>query len=114
MLIAQAKRSRPMIHDLKIWPQYYCRVADGSKTFEIRNNDRAFQSGDTVVLKEFDPEPVNPTSNEPKGYTGAKDLEFTIGYIHVLNSDEVVFSLLQKAKKPTPKASKKTSKKPNG
>lgn len=86
-----------MTHELKIWPQYYCRVADGSKTFEVRENDRGFQSGDTVVLKEWDPEPVNTTdSTVPKGYTGSPDLEFKIGYIMLLERATVIFSLLPK------------------
>lgn len=93
-----------MIHELKIWPQYYCRVADGSKTFEIRENDRGFQSGDTVILKEFDPEKLNATTTSVKGYTESPHLEFTIGYIFVLNSERVVFSLLPpKNKKPIKK-----------
>lgn len=85
-----------MKHELKIWPQYYCRVADGTKTFEVRENDRGFQPGDTVILKEWDPEPQNPAADKhaPKGYTGSPDLEFTIGYILVLDSSRVVFSLL--------------------
>ncbi len=84
-----------MIHELKIWPQYYCRVADGSKTFEIRKNDRAFQSGDTVILKEWDPTPINVTDNRsPKGFTESAPLEFSVGYIHIIDSETVVFSLL--------------------
>ncbi len=83
-----------MNHILKIWPQYYSRVSDGSKTFEVRNNDRGFQSGDTVTLREWNPDPINATSSRPKGFTGAPDLNFTIGYVHVLNSSEVIFSLL--------------------
>lgn len=99
-----------MIHELKIWPQYYSRVKDGSKTFEIRENDRGFQQGDEVVLKEWDPKPANPSDNIPIGYTGAEDLNFIIGYVHVLNSKEVVFSLLphKPAQKPNKKASKKS------
>lgn len=83
-----------MNHVLKIWPQYYQRVSDGSKTFEVRNNDRGFQSGDTVTLREYDPEPVNKTAKAPKGFTGSPDLKFTIGYVHVLDSSTVIFSLL--------------------
>lgn len=83
-----------MKHELKIWPQYYSRVADGSKNFEIRENDRGFQQGDSVILKEFDPSPINQTTNSPKGYTESQDLEFKIGYVHVLDSSRVVFSLL--------------------
>lgn len=83
-----------MVHELKIWPQFYARVADGSKTFEIRENDRGFQPGDEVVLKEWDPTPINATTKDPKGLTGMPDLVFTIGYVHVLDSKTVAFSLL--------------------
>lgn len=39
-----------MHHDLKIEEQYFDRIADGTKTFEIRFNDRGYQTGDTVTL----------------------------------------------------------------
>lgn len=84
-----------MEHELKIWPQYYKRVADGTKTFEIRENDRGFQQGDTVILREWNPNEVNSVDKGiPKGYTESKPLKFKIGYVHVLNRSEVVFSLL--------------------
>lgn len=85
-----------MNHDLKIWPQFYSRVQDGSKTFEVRKNDRQFQFGDTVTLREWDPDPVNKTVplSPAKGYTDSPPLKFRIGYIYVLDSETVVFSLL--------------------
>jgi hypothetical protein len=43
------------IHELKTWPEYFNDVRSGRKTFELRLNDRDFQYGDTLVLKEFDP-----------------------------------------------------------
>lgn len=82
------------VHELKIWPQFYARVADGSKTFEIRDNDRSFQTGDKVILREWDPKPINPTDAMPVGFTGNPALEFKIGYVHLLGGDKVVFSLL--------------------
>lgn len=45
-----------MIHELKIEKQYYERVEDGTKTFEIRLNDRGYQKGDIVKLKRWDGE----------------------------------------------------------
>jgi hypothetical protein len=45
-----------MAHKLKIWPQYFQDVISGVKTFEIRRDDRDFQVGDNVVLREWDPE----------------------------------------------------------
>lgn len=80
-----------MKHELKIWPQYYCRVADGSKTFEVRENDRGFQPGDEVVLREFNPNQLKDYENI--GYTG-KSLNFKIGYVLPIDDKRVVFSLL--------------------
>lgn len=42
-----------MIHKLKIQPEYFIDVCTGKKSFEIRNNDRNFQIGDTLLLQEF-------------------------------------------------------------
>jgi hypothetical protein len=91
-----------MDHELKIWPQFYARVADGSKTFEVRDADRGFQQGDSVTLREWDPEPVNATdSRTPKGYTASPPLKFLVGYVHILDGLKVIFSLLPlKEKKP--------------
>jgi hypothetical protein len=41
-------------HELKILPQYFNAVQDGSKNFEIRKNDRGFKVGDRLLLKEWD------------------------------------------------------------
>ena len=45
-----------MAHELKLLPQYYEDVALGIKTFELRKNDRNFQVGDELILKEWDGE----------------------------------------------------------
>ncbi len=42
-------------HELKIWPQFYNDVVGGYKTYEVRVNDRAFQVGDEIRLREWDP-----------------------------------------------------------
>jgi hypothetical protein len=44
-----------MIHQLKVWPTYFDAVADGSKTFELRRDDRGFRAGDVLELREFHP-----------------------------------------------------------
>ncbi len=45
-----------MMHDLKTWPIFFEAICSGKKTFEVRKNDRNFQEGDILHLKEFDPE----------------------------------------------------------
>jgi len=40
-------------HELKLEQTYFSRVASGQKTFEIRKNDRDFQVGDILILREF-------------------------------------------------------------
>ncbi len=40
-----------MIHELKILSSFVRPILDGSKTFEIRENDRGFQKGDRVQFK---------------------------------------------------------------
>lgn len=42
-----------MRHDIKILPEYFDKVIDGSKTFEIRENDRDYQVGDILFIHEY-------------------------------------------------------------
>ena len=45
---------KPKEHWLRTLPGYFDAVADGSKTFELRWNDRAFEVGDMLLLQEWD------------------------------------------------------------
>ncbi len=45
----------PVVHELKCGPRYFPRLVDGSKTFEIRRDDRGYQAGDLLVIRSFDP-----------------------------------------------------------
>ena len=49
-------------HELKTWPEYFTSIDLGLKNFEIRENDRGFDEGDLLVLKEWNP--------HTKAYTG--------------------------------------------
>jgi len=40
-------------HKLKILPEYFNAVSDGTKTFEIRFNDRGYAVGDVLILREW-------------------------------------------------------------
>ena len=56
------------IHELKTIQPYFDRVWIGDKTFEIRKNDRDFQAGDKVILKEYDSVSKTYTKKEIIGY----------------------------------------------
>lgn len=43
-----------MEHELKIYPKYFEDVISGQKAFEVRKNDRNFNVGDMLILKEWD------------------------------------------------------------
>ena len=40
-------------HYLKTWPAPFEQVWNGRKTFEIRKDDRGFEVGDTLRLREY-------------------------------------------------------------
>lgn len=48
-------------HRLKTWPGFFAGLMDGTKTAEVRRNDRHFQVGDVLLLREFDAEEDNYT-----------------------------------------------------
>ena len=64
----------------KIWPEYFNQVLSESKTFELRLNDFEINEGDTLVLKEWDP--------ESKEYTG-REIEKTVGYVGKWKMDDL-------------------------
>ncbi|MCK5644203.1 MAG: DUF3850 domain-containing protein [Gammaproteobacteria bacterium] len=43
-------------HELKIIQPYFSDVSIGRKKFELRNNDRDFEKGDILKLREWDGE----------------------------------------------------------
>ena len=55
-----------MQHELKSWPAFFGPIAAGVRTHELRRNDRGFSVGDTLLLREFDP--------DQGAYTGAKQV----------------------------------------
>ncbi len=57
-------------HELKIESAFFAEVEQGNKRFEIRLNDRDYQKGDRVTLREWG----------PLTYTG-NELTFDITYV---------------------------------
>ncbi len=45
-----------MIHVVKCYPKFFKALADGSKPFEVRKNDRIYETGDLLAANEFLPE----------------------------------------------------------
>ena len=43
-----------MIHELKTWPEYFQEVFMDHKKFELRKDDRNYQVGDHLILKEWE------------------------------------------------------------
>jgi len=77
-------------HSLKILREHYNNVRAGTKTFEIRKNDRAFQKGDTVSLSLFIKE-----TNEFWATEECPVLYFKVGDVYPIDAETVVFSLLK-------------------
>lgn len=82
----------PRSHAVKIWPKYFAAVIDGTKTFEYRLDDRDYQRGDSVLLKEFDP--------DSREYTGRSTVR-EIGFVfRDRDTGFAVFSLLPAVREP--------------
>jgi ASC-1-like (ASCH) protein len=64
----------------KVWPEYFKKIMDGKKTFELRLNDFDISEGDTIILNEWDP--------ETKEYTG-RTLEKQVGYVGKWKIDDM-------------------------
>jgi len=71
-----------MIIEKKIWPQYFEEVLQGNKTFELRLADWDCRKGDTLVLKEWDP--------DTKEFTG-RVLEKEVGYVARVKPNKLPF-----------------------
>ena len=52
------------VHRLKSWPEFFEPLLDGSKTFELRKNDRDYRVGDHLLLQEYEPRTDTYTGRE--------------------------------------------------
>ena len=89
-------------HELKAHPAMYRAVSRGAKTFETRKDDCAFQAGDTVRLRYYDPETDSVFPRPPMPEDNFPVLEFTIGFVlrggqYGIEPGHVAFSLLPTA-----------------
>ena len=56
----------------KVWPEYFQKILDGKKTYELRLADWECNEGDVLVLQEWDP--------ATKEYTG-RVIEKEVTYV---------------------------------
>jgi len=59
-------------HELKTWEEFFEQIWSGDKRFELRRNDRGFEVGDTLILREWD--------RQNERYTG-RSIEALVTYI---------------------------------
>jgi hypothetical protein len=51
-------------HELKSWPEFFVPVFEGKKNFELRKNDRHYRAGDTLRLREWEPNTAKYSGRE--------------------------------------------------
>ena len=68
---SEQPREGTRVHELKTLPGFIDAIEESGKTFEVRNNDRRFKTGDTLHLREYDPD---------EGYSG-REIHRRVGYI---------------------------------
>ena len=66
-------------HELKCWPEFFEQIVNGSKTFELRKDDRQppFRVGNTLWLREWRRLTFNPLTG---GYTG-REVRVRVTYV---------------------------------
>jgi len=51
-------------HELKSWPKFFEPILEGRKTFDLRVNDRDYQEGDCLRMREWNPVTQTYTGRE--------------------------------------------------
>ena len=64
----------------KVWPEYFEAVFSGKKKYEFRLNDFEVGEGDTLILREWDP--------ETKEYSG-REIEKKVTYVGKFQLDNL-------------------------
>lgn len=66
-----AKDAKLLVHDIKCWPEFFKYLWSGEKTFELRNDDRGYAAGDTLIQREW---------TKKNGYTG-RWIKFDVPFV---------------------------------
>ena len=54
------------IHDLKCWPEPFAAICSEAKRHEFRRDDRGYEVGDLLLLREWDPATQTYCGDEAK------------------------------------------------
>jgi hypothetical protein len=76
-------------HTIKCKPEFFQPLLEGLKNNEVRENDRDYQVGDILTIKEFDP-------RTQAGYTGRQTMRLVMHVLRdfpAVDSKYVVLSL---------------------
>lgn len=60
-VMSDVEDGKRALHELKTWPAYFGPISEGLKPFEVRRDDRGFQKGDVLHLREYDPSQLVPS-----------------------------------------------------
>ncbi len=52
------------VHELKTWPSSFKSIQRGQKNWELRHDDRGYEEGDLLWLREWNPNTMNYTKAE--------------------------------------------------
>ena len=69
---SKSEKTSKRVIEKKTWPDYFQKIVDGVKTFEVRLADWECEPGDTLVLREYDP--------ARKEYTG-RSISLKVSYV---------------------------------
>jgi len=56
----------------KTWPEFFQKIINGDKTYDLRLNDFEVEEGDIIVFQEWNP--------DTKNYTG-REIEKKVGFV---------------------------------
>lgn len=62
----------PTVHSVKIWPEFFPPILNGTMKFQLRKNDRNYAVGDVLHLREYD--------DRAGKFTG-REIKKTISYV---------------------------------
>ncbi len=68
------------IHELRCWTPSFQALLDGTKTFELRKNDRDFKLSDVLDLREWNPYRKKDGTPSKRGKYSGRRLKMGVGW----------------------------------